>query len=161
MPRWWQSLLIGSLTSDFKLKRRRGGRRRGTWPGTWSPSQRGRRASPRLASGRILHLPWMRARSKGRGRRGGTEGGRGGLGRAHRPAAAGSRPRPAGSTPEKATRPSPPIPEEQAAAEAVGEAARASTPEEQGGPRPRGRCRVTRRRARTSWTRSPMSSHGR
>ena len=43
---------------------------------------------------------------------------------------------------EKATRPSPPVPEEQAAAEEVGEAARASTREEQGGPRPRGRCRV-------------------
>ncbi|KAG2548973.1 hypothetical protein PVAP13_9KG228939 [Panicum virgatum] len=104
----------------------------------------------------------MRARSKGRGRRGGTEGGRGGLGRAHRPAAAGSRPRPTGATPEKATRPSPPILEEQAAAEAIGEAARASTPEEQGGPRPAGGAEgEAGGRRRTSRTRSPTSSRGR
>jgi len=109
----------------------------------------------------VLHLPWMRACSRGHGRRGGAEGG-GGQGHAHRRAAAGGRLQPAGSTPKKATHPSPPIPEEQAAAEAVGEAARASTPEEQRGPRPAGGAEgEAGGRRRTSRTRSPTSSRGR
>ena len=52
----------------------------------------------------VLHLPWMRACSRGHGRRGGAEGG-GGQGHAHRRAAAGGRLQPAGSTPKKATAP--------------------------------------------------------
>jgi len=110
----------------------------------------------------VLHLPWMRACSRGHGRRGGAEGG-GGQGHAHRRAAAGGRLQPAGSTPKKATRPSSPVPEEQAAVEAAGEAAPASTPEgASGGRGQREAPRVEQRRRRTtSRVRSPTSSRGR